>query len=197
MLLLVCATALLMPFGLPRLDPQTRELHEPFGLSFQVLFHFDSGIQSFNIIPQIERLSSPNTQSSTYHSTSAAEYPLSSLGLLTTDSFVRSTSNNGLGDIIGIADGESFLSTKIGKAFGHRGIHDPGRDQIHSIAQILHLRPRRTEQTSDSPFRCGVIDISELKVACQRAYDCKTLSEIRPSLSLGLRRWKQPKVMLS
>ena len=56
--------ALSLPYKKPRLDPLAKELHELFSLAFQIPFHLNSGIQSLNIVAQIERLRSSNGQSS-------------------------------------------------------------------------------------------------------------------------------------
>ena len=129
---------LLMPHRKPQLDPLAKIFHKLFSLSFQKFFHLNPGVQSFKIISQIKCFSRCNRQSSAYHSMSAAEYPESQFGS-TVEGLVRCTSDDSLGHIIGITNRESEFPTHIRKIFRHRSIHDPGRNQVYPVAQILHL----------------------------------------------------------
>lgn len=128
-----------MPYRKTQLDPLAKKFHKSSSLSFQEFFHLNPGVQSFKIISQIKRFSRSNRQSSAYHSISAAEYPESQFGSLAVEGMVRCTSDDSLGHIIGITNRKSNFPTHIRKIFRHRSIHDPGRNQVYPVAQILHL----------------------------------------------------------
>lgn len=58
-----------------QLDPLAKVVQELTGFTFQILFHLDPRVQSFEVITQIESFSSSNRQSTAYRYILAASYP--------------------------------------------------------------------------------------------------------------------------
>ena len=48
-----------------KLRPLTEKKHEAFRIAFQILFHYDSSIQAFNVVPHLNCFNSSYTKCST------------------------------------------------------------------------------------------------------------------------------------